>query len=121
MHPTPLEELSPQQVIVRYADMVYRLLYAQLCNPYDAQDAFQEVFLAYMPKAPVFASEEHRKACLIRVSINQCKTFWRCAKREKSLPVQAPFKVEQEPFSPLLEALGALNPKQRALIHLFLF
>lgn len=64
MHPTPLEELSPQQVVVRYADMVYRLLYAQLCNPYDAQDAFQEVFLAYMQKAPVFASEEHRKAWL---------------------------------------------------------
>ena len=65
-----------EQVVRTYADMVYRLAYAHMRNPVDADDIFQDVFLKYAEKSPAFASEEHRKAWLIRVTINCCNSHF---------------------------------------------
>ena len=56
-----------------YADMVYRIAYRYVKNPIDTDDVFSEVFLAYFKKERNFESEEHRKAWLIRVTINCAK------------------------------------------------
>ncbi len=50
----------------------------------DAEDVYQEVFLQYVKKNPVFASEEHRKAWLLKVTVNYCKKLWRSAWRRKT-------------------------------------
>ena len=72
---------SPEAVIRRYSDMVYRLAFARTGNRSDAEDLYQEVFLRYLTRAPAFTSEEHRKAWLIRTTINHCKkatlNLWR--------------------------------------------
>ncbi|MBR4303713.1 MAG: sigma-70 family RNA polymerase sigma factor [Clostridia bacterium] len=53
--------------------MVYRIAYRYVKNPMDTDDVFSEVFLAYFKKDRTFESEEHRKAWLIRVTINCAK------------------------------------------------
>ena len=59
-----------EAVIARYADTVYRTAYAQTGSRMDADDVFQEVFLRYVKARPVFENEEHRKAWLLRVTVN---------------------------------------------------
>ena len=64
-----------EQIVRTYADMVYRIAYRYVKNPIDTDDVFSEVFLAYFKKERTFESEEHRKAWLIRVTINCAKDF----------------------------------------------
>lgn len=112
-----------EQVIHTYADMVYRLAYAHMHNPSDADDVFQDVFLRYAEKAPFFASEDHRKAWLIRVTVNRCRSHYRSSwwKRiiplDETTPATAPAPADPE----LDDALSKLPAKYRTIIHLHYF
>jgi RNA polymerase sigma-70 factor (ECF subfamily) len=45
--------VTDSETVVRtYADMVYKLAFAQVHNRTDADDVFQEVFLRYVRKKP---------------------------------------------------------------------
>ncbi|GHT79289.1 DNA-directed RNA polymerase sigma-70 factor [Actinomycetota bacterium] len=63
-------ETAIANVITQYTNMVYSIALTHTANRADADDVFQEVFLAYHRKNPEFADEEHRKAWLIRTTIN---------------------------------------------------
>ena len=70
----------PQEVtdeVVRfYSPMVWRLALTKTKSTHDAQDIFQDVFLKLVMNQKPFASEEHRKAWLIRVTINCCNSHF---------------------------------------------
>ena len=84
-----------EETVRRYSDMVYRLAFARTGNTADAEDVYQEVFLRYLRSDPQFTSEEHRKAWLLRVTIN-------CAKKLHA----APWRRRTEPLSETLEPAG---------------
>ncbi len=65
------------EIIDRYGDMLYRICLVHLQNEADAEDAVQETFLKYIKHQPQTESEEHRKAWLIRVAINQSRDIRR--------------------------------------------
>ena len=65
--------INEETVVRTYADMVYKIAYRYVANPTDADDVFSETFLTYFKKERVFQDEEHRKAWLIRVTINCAK------------------------------------------------
>lgn len=109
-----------EEAIRRHGAAVYRLAWAYMRTPHDADDVFQDVFLCYAEKAPEFMSEEHRRAWLLRVTINRCRSLYRSAwwKRivplEKASPLTAP-----PPDDPALsQALDRLPVKYRTVIHL---
>lgn len=110
-----------EAVVRRYADTVYRLAWAYARSGTDADDIFQEVFLRYLRHAPEFESEEHRKAWLLRVTINRAKSrlaahrLRPAPQSDDAVPFTAPETLE------LHEALKKLPPKYRAVIHLFYF
>ncbi len=68
---------NAQSVITAYADMVYRLAYAMMRDRSDADDIFQEVFLRFIRRGPVFHSPEHARAWMLRVTVNCCKNHWK--------------------------------------------
>lgn len=115
------EETGLRQVMERYGDMVYRLALAQTHSSHDADDVFQEVFLRYLRAAPAFREEEHRKAWLLRVTVNCCKklhgSFWRrhTVALSEALPAQNPEEGE------LLGLLEGLPQKYRAVLHLYYY
>lgn len=115
------EETGLRQVMERYGDIVYRLALAQTHSSHDADDVFQEVFLRYLRAAPVFREEEHRKAWLLRVTVNCCKklhgSFWRrhTVALSEALPAQNPEEGE------LLGLLEGLPQKYRAVLHLYYY
>ncbi|MHC1723592.1 MAG: RNA polymerase sigma factor [Aminipila sp.] len=110
-----------ENVVNRYSNMVYRLAFAQTRNKSDADDTFQEVFMRYIKRKPVFETEEHRKAWLIRVTINCSKKLWTSTwrKRTEELDESIVFKMEEE--KNLHYELKKLPVKYRAVIHLFYY
>ena len=68
-----MEQQEVCAAVEQYGSTVYRLALAQTHSQADADDVYQEVFLRYVRAAPAFATEEHRKAWLLRVTINCCK------------------------------------------------
>ena len=100
-----------EETVRRYSDMVYRLAFARTGNTADAEDVYQEVFLRYLRSDPQFTSEEHRKAWLLRVTIN-------CAKKLHA----APWRRRTEPLSETLwEELRRLPDKYRTVLHLYYY
>lgn len=110
-----------EQVMEQYGKMVYRLGYSQTRSCSDADDLYQEVFLRYYQKRPNFASEEHRRAWLLRVTVNAARTLLTSAWMRHTVPLEdhVPFQEPEE--QDLGEALQALKPKDRLLLHLFYY
>ncbi|MBQ2972539.1 MAG: sigma-70 family RNA polymerase sigma factor [Ruminococcus sp.] len=69
--------LSFEQVVTKYTKTVGSVCVVRLKNWTDAEDCFQNVFCRLYTKSPEFKDEEHLKAWLIRVSINECKNYLR--------------------------------------------
>lgn len=103
----------------RWGDMVWRLALAGTGTREDAEDIFQEVFERYFRHEDRLESDEHRKAWLIRCTINRCKSLhmspWR--KRTVSMEVLAEAKVP-EGNREVYQAVQQLPLKYRTVIHL---
>ena len=67
--------LSYDEVLHKYADVVAGVCVARLQNQADAEDCFQNTFIKLFQKSPDFKDENHLKAWLIRVAINECKDY----------------------------------------------
>ncbi len=115
----PLSGELAEQVIDRQADTVYKLAFAQLRNRSDADDVFQEVFLRYVKKAPVFESAEHEKVWFLRVTINCCKKLWASPWRRRSVPLEETIQADTPENYYLVEELKKLPKKYAAVLHLF--
>ncbi len=115
MLPCTQEELN--RVMDTYSVMVYRLAYAQLRSQADAEDLSQEVFLRYYQKRPDFQSEEHRKAWLLRVTLNRVRSHVTSAWFCRTVPLEEAVCFPQPEEQNLEEALRELSQKDRTLIH----
>ena len=70
MSDTFVQNESIETLIHRYKSTIYGVALSYTSNRADADDIFQEVFLIYYKVNPRFNDEEHRKAWLIRTTIN---------------------------------------------------
>ncbi|MDO4748863.1 MAG: sigma-70 family RNA polymerase sigma factor [Eubacteriales bacterium] len=112
--------LTYEQVVRKYTQTVGSVCVVRLKNWADAEDCFQNVFTRLYTKSPDFKDEEHLKAWLIRVSINECNNYLR----------------DNKPLLPLLDAketalefphdeldiswaLLQLEPKYRNVLYLY--
>ncbi|MBQ7902376.1 MAG: sigma-70 family RNA polymerase sigma factor [Oscillospiraceae bacterium] len=116
-----MDSLSNEAMVKKYADMVYRLALVRTGNSWDADEVFQEVFLRYFRKKPVFTDENHRKAWLLKVTVNCSKklqlSLWQ--KRFVRLDESIPF-TEKEDIN-LFTYICRLPQKYRDVIHLFYY
>ncbi len=128
---------SYEAVIWRNSTMVYRLAYALVKTRADADDIYQEVFLRYMQKAPVFESAEHERAWFLRVTINCSKNFWKSPWMQRKVAMEiedmekAAARNEErigelmyeidEKASVLIDTVKQLSGKYRVVIHLFYY
>lgn len=115
-------EADVDGAVKKYADMVYRLALLNTRDNYDAEDIFQEVFLKLFRYQKTIISEEHLKAWLIRVTINQCKTRAMLNKRVVSLEtVEEVCGEEKEDYSAVYQAVCSLPEKYREVIYLYYY
>ncbi len=114
-------EQEVNRAIERYADTVRRICFVHLKNRADTEDIFQTVFVKYLLRSEPFASEEHERAWIIRVTINACKDLLRSFFRSRTVPLEeltdqaAPNDREQRE---VLQAVLALPVAYRDVIYL---
>jgi len=113
---------DPETAIRQYADLVYRIAYAQTHQRCDADDLFQEVFLRYCQHKPVFASEEHRKAWLIRVTLNCARKHYATVWHRRVVLCEPERITYAQPGENVLdEALSQLSQADQIVLHLYYF
>ena len=116
-------------VMRKYADMVYKLAYSRTGNTYDADDILQEVFLRYIRADKTYNDEEHRKAWLLRITINCTKSFLTSAwnrhtdyeEPDPNIGAEDPALKAAETKSDVMKALMSLPEKYRTAIYLFYY
>ena len=109
------------EAVAQYGSAVYRLAYAMTRSRSDADDVFQEVFLRLHRSAPGFASEEHRRAWLLRVTANCAKNLLASPWRRRALPLEDVYAYTDPDASAVDEAMAQLPGKYRAVVHLFYY
>ena len=96
---------------------LYRVARTMLPQECDCEDAVQEALLRAWDKRDTLRQEAYFESWLIRILINQCKTFYRRRPPEPAELTEDISQPEQE-ASPLLEALMALPLKMRVPLEL---
>lgn len=120
-----------EETVRRYGNMVYRLAFARTGSRSDADDIFQEVFFRYVRKAPDFAEEEHKKAWLLKVTVN-CSakfmtSFWKkrvglfAEEKEAAGGAKEQGYERAEENLMMQRELMRLPEKYRVAIHLFYY
>ena len=116
------EEMNYQGTVEKYSNMVYRLAYFYTNSKYDADDVYQDVFLKYLQNKKEFENEEHKKAWLIKVTINSCKKMWLSSWKTKIISIEDDeIKFEMEEDFGLYNEIKKLPKKYRLVIHLFYY
>jgi len=111
-----------------YRTMIYRLAFGYMGNYFDAEDISQEAFLRLYRYKKTFKDEEHKKAFLLRVTINLCKNLHKSAwfrKRTEldgSIPAEpCPASLREDSEDALREYILKLKPKLRIVVFLYYY
>ncbi|SCW47589.1 RNA polymerase sigma-70 factor, ECF subfamily [Lachnospiraceae bacterium C10] len=118
--------MNAEQIVRKYSDMVYGIAIRYVRNRIDADDVYNDVFYRYFRRERTFASEEHRKNWLIRVSVNAAKDFLIKKRSDVELrddmfeDVRTDFSnVSREELMDLRDGLKKLKEEYREIIELY--
>ena len=110
-----------EEIIRKYADMIYRVAYQNVQNKADADDIFGDVCVIVLTKSPPQDSEEHLRRWLITVTINRCrnvrKSFWRS--RVDSLDDHAELTSSEQ--REVMAELQRLPENYRNVVYLYYY
>ena len=108
-----------EKAVENYSDAMLNAAYSILKSTADAEDVVQEAFLKYIRKRPVFNSDEHEKAWLIKVASNICKDILRKRKHYSFVSLDEIRNLgTSENNAQILGMLVSLEEKYRIVIHL---
>lgn len=114
-------ELSFDEAVRKYAKTVASACLMKLNNWADAEDCFQNTFLKLYTSSPDFTDENHLKAWLIRVAVNECKNYLR--NRSRTLPLDAaadvPVFMQENNGDSAITMLMKLPVKYREVMYLY--
>ena len=110
-----------ESTVKQYNSRIQKYAFAYVKNRSDAEDIAQNVFVAYFSKAPGFNSEEHKKAWLLKVAGNMCKTHMRSAWKRHSVSLTEELSYLPEEKSELINQVLSLDEKYRIPIHLYYY
>lgn len=111
-------EQEVNHAIERYADLVFRLCMVNLKNQADAEDVFQTVFLKYTLHNLPFASAEHEKAWLVRITVNACRDLLKSFFRKNTVPLEEAASAVSTEHAAVLEAVWSLPKDYRDAVYL---
>ena len=109
------------KVVEHYSDTIYKTALSYTKCKATAEDILQETLMKYMLCETHFENENHLKAWLIRVTINECKKFYRLFWNSKRIPLEDIYSFETPERHEIFFAVMALPVKYRMIIHLFYY
>ena len=110
-------------LVSKYIDTVFRVAFGYTRKEADAEDIVENVFLILWKEKKEFMSEDHVKHWLIRVTINECKKWYRAIWR-KTVSYDEYAKnisFETKTHSDLFYAVMDLPTKYRMPIYLYYY
>lgn len=125
--------MNGEMVVRTYSDMVYGVAMRYVKNRTDADDVYADVFYRYFRRERSFESEEHRKAWLLRVTVNSSKDFLIKKRYDESIDDEDMFdqtavsvsfsgtNISQEEILDVRNALKKLKPERREVVELYYF
>ncbi len=120
-----MQDAEYQAAVQRYRDMVWRVALNACRHTQDAEDVTQDVFLRLYAARRPFASEEHLKYWLLRVTLNRCRTLlaspWRARRAEAPETPPDPAGALDAEHRALYAAVRALDPGLRVPLYLYYF
>ena len=121
--------MSDEEIVRTYSDMIYGVAMRYVRNRTDADDVYSDVFYRYFRRQRTFDSEEHRKAWLLRVTVNCSKDF--VMNRGYSEEIQEDMfgsetlygttEASAEDILAVREAVKKLDDEHREIIELYYF
>jgi len=111
-----------EQLYQRHVNTVYRVCYAHMKQPAEAEDAVQDTFIKLMRANPHLADVCHEKAWLIRTAGNVCKDMLR-RRRRRELPLEddLPGGAFLHENNTVLQAVLALPGKYKTVVVLYYY
>ena len=112
------DESTARAQVERWGDMVLRLALARTRHIQDSEDVFQEVFARFFRHEGELDSDQHRKAWLIRCTLN-CTNTLLSARWRSWLPLEEAVTQTMEPEDrTVYRAVLELPKAYRTAIHL---
>ena len=117
------------QMVERYGSLVLRIARSRMATATDAEDVFQEVFVTYARKQPVFADEPKARAWFAKTTVHHCRKLWRTIGRHMTeslddTPVtltEDAANMDNSSYIDLRNAMSQLPEKYRRPLELFYF
>lgn len=119
-----MSDLSFESVVKAYADTVYRVALNIVRNTEDSKDVMQNVFLRYYKKQNTFEAEEHIKAWLIRVAVNESKRLLKINSKNQAVPLDEVANIlfaDAPKESDVFKEIMKLSDKYRTVIFLYYY
>lgn len=119
-------EKEAEEILDLHGNSILRLALSYLHNKEDAEDILQETMIKFVTVRPVFESEAHRKAWLMRVSSNLAKNRIDYNKVRDTMELNEEIAGEVQEdldngdeYKAIWDAVRSLPVHQREAIHLF--
>ncbi len=109
---------SLEHIVEKYTDLLLRITFIQMKQMQDAEDITQEVFVRLIEHKPVFESDEHMKAWLIRVALNLCRDHWKSAWYKRNVPLNDNLASFPPEVSDILQTVMQLPAASRQVVLL---
>lgn len=121
--------MNDEEIVRKYSDMIFGVAMRYVRNRTDADDVYSDVFYRYFRRKRTFDSEEHRKAWLLRVTVNCSKEFLINRKYGDELnedmfgseTLYGTSEASAEDIMAVREALKHLDDDYREIIELYYF
>jgi len=110
-----------EEIVKRHENKLLRAAAAITGSYAEAEDVVQDVFMKLFEKQPVFVSEEHEAAWLMRVTVNASKSRLRSGWFKRTVPLLDVYPAQNEQQQSLVQSVLALPSKYRTVIHLFYY
>ncbi len=107
-------------ILDKHGNRILRLAYSYVHNMEDSEEILQDVLIKLISQAPAFASSEHEKAWILRVTANLSKNRIEYNKLRDTDELNEELVAEKkEDLSYIWEAVRSLPESYREVIHLF--
>lgn len=116
--------INTETAAEKYRDRLFAAAFHICRNAADADDVVQETLLRYHKTDMEYENEEHLKAWLLRVAINQAKNVNRSFFRHRIVPLEdymETLSFESQASEDLFLEVMRLPEKYRIVIHLYYY
>lgn len=107
-------------IYLRHFKAIYRVCYAFMKNPQDAEDCTEDTFVRLMTHEAQFENERHERSWLTTTAMNICKDKLKHWWRQKVTPIDEQVEQAAEPdeHNEVIDAVMALPVKYKEVVWL---